>query len=230
MKRILMVFIIFFICLPSISYSKVFHIPEKNLYIFAHPETPVNPGKKVKETDQDEPKDNDYYELLEFHIDSAMEFSLNEYIPIKFVSPILSSFSNWEQVVDDSIFTVPLFPNTNKSWYQNDGENVISFVKFTPRDYIAFAAIFYDPDTLAIVDADIVLNALHKWDVGSPRAFDVENIMTHEVGHIVGLNDLYLSIYSELTMYGYGEKGEVKKRTLENGDILGAQFLYGTPQ
>lgn len=35
--------------------------------------------------------------------------------------------------------------------------------------------------------------------------------------------------YSELTMYGYSSKGETEKRSLEDGDVAGAQFLYGTP-
>ena len=43
----------------------------------------------------------------------------------------------------------------------------------------------------------------------------------------MGLDDLYNEIYSEFTMYGYSSKGETKKCTLENGDIIGAQFLYG---
>jgi len=30
-------------------------------------------------------------------------------------------------------------------------------------------------------------------------------------------------------MYGYSSKGETKKYSLEEGDIAGAQELYGTP-
>lgn len=225
MKKIVVIISIIFLCLSSTALSKVFHIPENNLYILVHP---VEPAKKDKipEPPQD-PKDNNYYELLGFEIPSALKYNLNSHIPLKFISPIMNSFSRWQDVTYDPIFTAPLYDQTEKNWYQNDGENVISFVKFTPRDYIAFTAIYYNPETMYIVDADIVLNALHKWDVGASKAFDVQNIMTHEIGHVVGLADLYLEIHSELTMYGYGRKGEVKKRTLENGDILGAQSLYG---
>ena len=53
------------------------------------------------------------------------------------------------------------------------------------------------------------------------------NSVTHEAGHVVGLGDLKDKIYSELTMYGYSEEGETKKISLENGDKLGTQFLYG---
>ena len=61
------------------------------------------------------------------------------------------------------------------------------------------------------------------------RAFDIQNIATHEFGHPVGLDDLYDEIYSELTMYGYSSKGETKKCSLEEGDVLGAQSLYRAP-
>ena len=44
---------------------------------------------------------------------------------------------------------------------------------------------------------------------------------------MVGLGDLYDKTYSELTMYGYSEEGEIKKISLENGDKLGCQALYG---
>lgn len=56
---------------------------------------------------------------------------------------------------------------------------------------------------------------------------DFENIATHELGHSVGLSDLYTTECSEQTMYGYASDGETKKRTLEAGDITGVQKLYG---
>lgn len=53
-----------------------------------------------------------------------------------------------------------------------------------------------------------------------------ESIATHELGHSVGLDDLYDGSCSEQTMYGYATEGETKKRTLEAGDIAGVQELY----
>ena len=35
--------------------------------------------------------------------------------------------------------------------------------------------------------------------------------------------------YSELTMFGSSGKGETEKFSLEEGDILGAEALYGIP-
>ena len=55
---------------------------------------------------------------------------------------------------------------------------------------------------------------------------DFENIATHELGHSVGLADLYESKCSEMTMYGYADYGETKKQTLEDGDIKGIKEIY----
>jgi len=61
---------------------------------------------------------------------------------------------------------------------------------------------------------------------GNLYAYDVQNILTHEVGHWVGLDDLYNSVDQDLTMYGYGGKGELKKDTLARGDTLGMDAIY----
>ncbi|MDP2664229.1 MAG: matrixin family metalloprotease [bacterium] len=62
--------------------------------------------------------------------------------------------------------------------------------------------------------------------VGEAGKMDFENIATHELGHSVGMGDLYESTCSEQTMYGYASYGETKKQTLEAGDIAGIQKLY----
>jgi len=56
---------------------------------------------------------------------------------------------------------------------------------------------------------------------------DLENIATHEIGHGAGLNDIYSSSCTAVTMYGYSDYGETSKRTLEIPDIQGLQTLYG---
>jgi len=57
--------------------------------------------------------------------------------------------------------------------------------------------------------------------------FDVQNIAIHEGGHFVaGLKDLIDDTERELTMYGFGSTGEVKKRTLGLGDQLSIASAY----
>lgn len=61
---------------------------------------------------------------------------------------------------------------------------------------------------------------------GDANAMDFESISTHELGHSVGLGDLYNIECSDETMYGYASEGETKKRTLNAGDIAGISKLY----
>jgi predicted Zn-dependent protease len=71
-------------------------------------------------------------------------------------------------------------------------------------------------------------NVDFAWDnTGAPGVMDIQNIATHEIGHGLGLADLYDDKWSEQTMYGYADNGETKKQTLEYGDIAGIQALYG---
>ncbi|MFH1462165.1 MAG: matrixin family metalloprotease [bacterium] len=56
---------------------------------------------------------------------------------------------------------------------------------------------------------------------------DLQNIAVHKIGHGAGLADLYDTVCTEETMYGYSNYGETKKRDLNAGDITGIQELYG---
>lgn len=68
-----------------------------------------------------------------------------------------------------------------------------------------------------------------EYRVWNPR--DIQDVMTHEVGHWLGLGDLYQPQHSELTMNTYGMAGaantvDFRKATLGLGDILGARAQY----
>ena len=80
---------------------------------------------------------------------------------------------------------------------------------------------------------DTLFNKRHPWAIfesspecqSSPNAYDFQNIATHEFGHWIGLEDLYDNAHMDLTMYGFSAGGEVKKRTLESGDVIGKREL-----
>ena len=71
-------------------------------------------------------------------------------------------------------------------------------------------------------DGDVVWADLPDGPAG---AFDFFNVAIHEVGHAFGL-DHPDATCTEQTMYAYAAAGEMKKRTLEAGDVAGITELY----
>lgn len=61
---------------------------------------------------------------------------------------------------------------------------------------------------------------------GVSGKMDFENIATHELGHAVGMGDVYESACQDVTMYGYAGEGEINKRDLELQDVKGVSSLY----
>lgn len=203
-----------------------------------HPVAPDKPGKPPappgKPPKEEEEKVYDYYELWGGYLVETAKYYINSNVSLVTAGGPIAAVNNaaeaWDTVTADELFNYA--GTTTKSWYEEDSQNTISWVKFTPRNYIAVVVMWYDPETMIIWEFDMVFNTFHKWGIDPvkrDKAFDIQNIATHEFGHPVGLDDLYDEIYSELTMYGYSSKGETKKCTLEEGDIAGAQSLYGAP-
>ena len=210
--------------------------PEKlEQIIFVHPvapDKPDHPGKGKKPKPPKEEKDNTYYELWAKLAPGTASYYVNDNVNLvtggDALAAVNAAVEAWDEVTDDDLFNYA--GTTSEKWYAEDGQNTISWVKFIPRDNIAVAVMWYDPDTMIIWEFDIVFNTMHKWGIDPgkrDRAFDIQNIATHEFGHPTGLDDLYPTKYSELTMYGYSSKGETKKRSLEEGDIAGIRTLYG---
>ena len=76
-----------------------------------------------------------------------------------------------------------------------------------------------------IVEADIDINVSYPFDNnGESGSYDIQNCMTHEVGHMIGLDH---SAVPEATMYESGPTGETSKRSLSQDDIHGVFYLYG---
>lgn len=114
-----------------------------------------------------------------------------------------------------------------------DGVNELSFGDYPTAGVIAVArvwGIFSGPPSGRYIDQfDIQFDTDFAWGTdGSLTLMDLQNIATHEIGHGVGLADVYELVCSEVTEYGYSDYGETKKRTLEPADITGLQSLYGS--
>ena len=108
-------------------------------------------------------------------------------------------------------------------------ENAIDFGNYPTEGVIAVTTVWYNPATKAIVEFDMRFDTDYDWGdaTQNPAVMDLQNIATHELGHGVGLSDIYTSACSVVTMYGYSNEGDIEKRTLEQPDIQGLQKMYG---
>lgn len=114
-----------------------------------------------------------------------------------------------------------------------DGKNEIMFGEISEPGVIAVTIVWGvfsgPPSGRKLVEYDVVFDNIdYVWGdaIQDPSLMDFENIATHEFGHAAGMADLYTSACSEQTMYGYADIGEIKKRILESGDIVGIKGLY----
>ena len=110
-----------------------------------------------------------------------------------------------------------------------DGNNVITWGRVDDPDAVGMAGMCLDRTRHVIRDADIQLNISYWWSLGSnPRraTYDVQEIVTHEMGHWLSLMDIYTANGSNQTMFGSADPNETRKRTLGLGDIRGLQRAY----
>jgi len=90
---------------------------------------------------------------------------------------------------------------------------------------VAATPVEFDPATGAILDADVILDGTRSWSTTlEPGKFDVQAVVTHEVGHFLGLDH---SAVHRATMNPAVKESETWQRSLETDDRAGATALYG---
>ncbi len=94
------------------------------------------------------------------------------------------------------------------------------------EDAVGLTSTTYDERTGEIFDADIEINStveLSTTDVADPSKYDLLSVLTHEVGHFLGLAH---SLESGATMQPIYEVGTSEFRTLSDDDIQGICAIY----
>ncbi len=96
---------------------------------------------------------------------------------------------------------------------------------------VAVTIVTYDRSTNSLLDADIILNGEHAFgDVGAEGAaanrdaYDVQNVITHELGHLLGLGEDYE--HEHATMFAYTRPRETCKRNPSVDDRIAIRALY----
>lgn len=79
-----------------------------------------------------------------------------------------------------------------------------------------------------ITDKDTDFNSRYPFDIdGRASTYDVQDVITHELGHWLHLNDLGSNSDYWKTMYVYSYLGSTYRRSLDQDDINGIKSLYG---
>lgn len=90
---------------------------------------------------------------------------------------------------------------------------------------LAKTTVTFDHDTGEIYDADIELNfAFNNITISDDKvAFDLQSILTHEIGHFVGIDH---SADLDATMSANYDEGDTSLRTLEPDDVAAICAAY----
>lgn len=143
------------------------------------------------------------------------------------------AFNRWSGAIRREVTFVKGL-NTSATRQSYDGQNIITWGRAS-AGALAITYIWYYPSTGVVAEVDTIMNKLYPWGwtpydshnlCAATDSYDAQDILTHELGHWVGLNDHYTAEYENNTMYGYGATAEVKKDTLTTGDITGATAIY----
>jgi Matrixin len=154
------------------------------------------------------------------------------------------AFATWTAVPRVSLSdTFEGFTTANP--FDDDGMSVIGFEARPDLDRTLGATTFQiDAVTGAVLASDIFLNSTYNWSIadgGEAGHYDVQAILTHEIGHLLGLSH---SALGETALQASGGRtvlgkaavmfpiafppGNVIDRHLDPDDIAGLTDLYAT--
>lgn len=145
------------------------------------------------------------------------------------ISTISTSAEIWDASTSSELFNNDYTINYSTTYGIQDFKNSIDFADYPNDGVIAVTSVWYTRVGKQIVEFDQRYNTRFVWGDATINSskMDLENIAVHELGHAIGLGDIYSTSCSDVTMYGYSTEGETSKRTLEQPDISGLQTIYG---
>ena len=204
--------------------------PGVELRVFIHRPRVLKPNHLGSCTSTSDDQAN-HFDVTPWHLSGPIIWRLNRSTVPKSlagsVDGILdASFNTWYA----GIFSQG--PDTNARAARLDKVNAILWRNLS-RSTVGVTYAWYSRSSGEVMEVDTLFNRRYPWAIfpdspdcqSSPDAYDLQNFATHEFGHWVGLDDLYDDSAKDLTMYGFGAGGEVKKRTLGHGDIRGKNQL-----
>ncbi|MDH7476198.1 MAG: hypothetical protein QHH09_01865 [Microgenomates group bacterium] len=216
--------------------------PGVKVRVFVHRTKPEKPGRLPTPTPKltcglDDPQSSAVVSTGPWILPVQWKYNLNpSSVPSSVGSENLAimaanDFESWSKATGNKIiFTRD--KDTNVSRQSLDGINLIAWGR-TSSSALAVTYIRYYPENGLVIDIDTIMNRKFPWNWsgGSTNCayenyYDAEDILTHELGHWIGLGDEYDNLYANNTMYGYGSMTETKKISLTHGDEEAAYSIY----
>lgn len=177
--------------------------------------------------------------LTGWHLPSNVTYRLNtSSAPVSvnsnFRTIASNAFGTWQTAVGSNKVVFTPGSDTTTDRQALDYQNIVAFGR-TSGNALAVTYTRYYTATHEVADVDTIFNKKFAWNWTDPasstcslylNSYDAQDILTHELGHWMGLKDHYTTEYENNTMFGYGSKAEIKKDTLTTGDITGVNNIY----
>jgi hypothetical protein len=151
------------------------------------------------------------------------------------VTEITDAIETWDVVTSVDLFGVASKDTSANYGTVYDEKNFIYFGDdFDNDNIIAVCTYWYLRKGRELVEFDIEFNDYWNYKISpatrtSNLDIDIKNVAVHELGHAIGLSDIYRDSCNTVTMYGYIDTSyiETSKTTLEQPDIDGIIDMYG---
>ena len=146
---------------------------------------------------------------------------------------VQASFDSWRSASSDHV-TFTFDGSTTAGSDGQDGQNTVSWRNLgsNAADTFAQSVLTYDKGTGRIFDVDIELNSVNVFAIlpeGEDNNFDsrvdVQAVVTHEVGHLLGLAHEN-RFGPQVVMFFSDTSGNTTHRTLTSDDRDGVRAIY----
>jgi hypothetical protein len=155
--------------------------------------------------------------------------------PIDEFQAIQNSFNRWRDITESEIDFEFAGSTTNAVTSASDGRNVIRWVDANiAAGVFAVTITTFDTTTAKILDADMELNDRDfTWDTLGPTGTQgvvgramIENVVTHEIGHFIGLDH---AANARASLYFQSGPGLINSVSLETDDVAPVIRDYASP-